>query len=190
MRCFDTMATGAMIATLGMLLAVPAAAQQTTIYAYDALGRLTTAGPDNTTTTSYVFDDAGNRKATRCCEAVGGWQVREDGFDPYFYVQTYPDIRLAGVDPYQHWLQFGAAEGRWPNRFFDTSWYRSTYGIAAGKNPLSDYHQAGWQAGRDPSPGFSTTAYHAAYPDTGSIDPLQHYLRLGYGERRSAFPVQ
>jgi YD repeat-containing protein len=83
-------------------LSVPASAQQTTTYAYDALGRLTNSGQHDGATAYYVYDGANNRKSARCCDTVGGWQVTDDGFDPYFYLQTYPDIRLAGVDPYQH----------------------------------------------------------------------------------------
>jgi YD repeat-containing protein len=177
------------IAAACILLNAPAFAQQTTTYAYDARGRLTNSGPADGSTNYYVYDAASNRKVVRCCETIGGWQVEDDGFDPYYYLQTYPDIRLAGVDPYEHWKTYGAAEGRWPNRYFNTTWYRSTYGIPAGVNPLTDYHTTGWQSGRNPSPAFSTTAYHAAYPDTASIDPLQHYLRWGYGEGRSSFPV-
>jgi hypothetical protein len=166
-----------------------ASAQQAAIYAYDAKGRVTNAGSTDNDTKLYKYDVSGNRVAVICCNTVGGWQVKDDGFDPYFYLQTYPDVRTAGVDPYVHWINYGASENRWPNRYFNTAWYRSTYGLSASTNPLTDYHTAGWQAGRNPSPTFSTTAYHSAYPDTASVDPLQHYLRYGYGEGRSAFAM-
>lgn len=181
------LATG--LAVAAFATANPASAQGTTLYAYDALGRLTTSGRTSSDTTLYTFDTASNRTATRCCEAIGGWQVKTDGFDPYFYLQTYPDIRAAGIDPYTHWLDFGAAENRLPNRYFDTAWYRQTYGLASGVNPLTEYHTTGWTLGRNPSLAFSTTGYHQAYPDTSSIDPLWHLLRFGYAEGRSAVPV-
>jgi YD repeat-containing protein len=177
------------LAAVSFLTATAAEAQQTTTYAYDALGRVTNAGRSDSTTNYYVYDNADNRLSVRCCTTVGGLQVKDDGFDPYFYLQTYADIRNAGVDPYQHWLAFGASENRWPNRYFNTAWYRSTYGIASGTNPLTEYHVTGWQAGRNPSPGFSTALYHSVYPDTAAIDPLEHFLRWGYGEGRSAFAV-
>lgn len=46
-------------------------------------------------------------------------QMADGGiFDPQFYAQTYPDVVAAlGTDPntlYQHYLQFGKAEGRQP----------------------------------------------------------------------------
>ena len=174
------------IAGASALLSAPAFAQ-TTVYAYDVHGRLSHSGANSANTTYYQVDQADNRTKRRCCEAIGGTQVLDDGFDPYFYLQTYPDILNAGLDPYQHWLQYGASENRWPNRYFNTAWYRSTYGLSALVNPLTDYHNGGWQAGRHPSPEFSTTAYHTAYPDTAAYDPLHHYLRWGYGEGRSRF---
>lgn len=174
-------------AAFALSIGPTAYAQETTLYAYDALGRAILSGRSDNSTNLYVYDKAGNRAKVRCCEAIGGAQVLEDGFDPYFYLMTYADVRAANMDPYLHWLQYGASEGRWPNRYFNTGWYRSTYGIPANVNPLTDYHSGGWQAGRNPSSSFSTAAYHAAYPDTAAIDPLQHYLRWGYGEGRSAF---
>ncbi len=174
-----------------LVLAPSAHAQQITFYAYDSLGRLTNAGANSADTRYYILDNAGNRAKIRCCDAIGGWQVKDDGFDPYFYLQTYPDIATAGIDPYQHWLQWGASENRWPNRYFNTAWYRATYGVPAGVNPLTEYHTSGWQAGRNPSPEFSTSRYRSTYPDilNANVDPLQHYLRWGYGEGRSAFPA-
>jgi hypothetical protein len=162
-------------------------AQQTTTFAYDGLGRLTNSGESSQSTKLYLYDNAGNRQRVRCCNTIGGWQVREDGFDSYFYLQTYSDVRISGMDPYEHWLQYGATENRRPNLYFDTSWYRSTYNVPASVNPLTEYHTTGWRAGRNPSLGFSTIAYHANYPDTIATDPLQHYLRYGYGEGRLAF---
>lgn len=114
---------------------VQALAQTTTVYGYDVHGRLTQAGTNSSDTTVYVLDRAGNRGTRRCCEPIGGARVLDDGFDPYFYLQTYPDIRAAGLEPYQHWLQYGASENRWPNRYFNTACYRTTYNIPASVPP-------------------------------------------------------
>lgn len=180
-----------MCVILGLIIAAPgvASGQQTTVYGYDALGRLVNAGSSSSDTTLYIYDPADNRVRRRCCQAIGGVQVFADGFDPYFYLQTYSDIRSSGMDPYYHWVTYGYAENRLPNRYFSTAWYKSTYGLGAGVNPLTHYHTIGWSAGYNPSPEFSTTIYHSTYPDTASLDPLQHFLRWGYGEGRSAFPV-
>lgn len=34
------------------------------------------------------------------------------GFDPAFYLEVHPDLVAAGVDPFQHYVLFGKAEGR------------------------------------------------------------------------------
>ena len=36
------------------------------------------------------------------------------GFDPVFYLKTYPDVAAAGVDPLDHYLRHGRSEGRLP----------------------------------------------------------------------------
>lgn len=40
-----------------------------------------------------------------------------------WYLQRYPDVRAAGIDPWQHYLANGAAEGRDPGPDFNTAWY-------------------------------------------------------------------
>ena len=48
------------------------------------------------------------------------YEARKNGtdlpilFDADWYVATYPDVRLAGVEPLSHYLEHGALEGRWP----------------------------------------------------------------------------
>jgi hypothetical protein len=42
--------------------------------------------------------------------------VRQSGvFDPDWYLQTYPDVSAAGLDPLEHYCQHGIFEGRRPN---------------------------------------------------------------------------
>ncbi len=168
-----------------------ASAQQTHVYSYDVHGRLNASGTSPTASTTYRFDKADNRKGVTCCEAVGP-AVMANGFDPYYYMLAYPDIRTAGLDPYQHWISNGSSEGRNPNRFFDAAYYRSNYGIPASVNALADYYSTGWQAGRNPSAAFSTSRYRQAHPDiaAANINPLQHYLEYGYAEGRARFSVQ
>ena len=175
---------------IAMLMAEATSAQQTRVFSYDARGRMTSSGVAPTASTSYRFDRAGNRKSFACCEAIGA-SIDPDGFDPFFYLLSYPDIRAANVDPYQHWLSNGYSEVRDPNRFFNTTYYRATYGVPASVNALTDYHTTGWRAGRNPSSNFSTSRYLAAYPDVAAadIDPLWHFLAHGYFEGRTSFPV-
>jgi hypothetical protein len=37
-------------------------------------------------------------------------------FDAAYYLERYPDVAAAGADPVIHYVRFGAAEGRRPNR--------------------------------------------------------------------------
>jgi glycosyltransferase involved in cell wall biosynthesis len=37
-----------------------------------------------------------------------------EGFDPAFYLRRYPDLAAAGVDPLEHYVNHGRAEGRLP----------------------------------------------------------------------------
>ena len=73
-------------------------------------------------------------------------------FDPDWYVEQYPDVAAAGVDPVQHFLSTGFSEGRNPNRYFDGSWYAAAYpDVAAhGENPFVHYLFYGAREGRRP----------------------------------------
>ena len=180
----------AVLSVLALSTAHTAHAQQTSVYVYDVHGRLTSAAGNVSSNATYQYDAADNRILRACCEMIGP-TIQADGFDGAYYRVAYPDIRNAELDPYSHWLNYGYAEPRNPNRFFDAVWYRATYGVPTTTNALTDYHTTGWKLGRNPSPEFSTDLYLDAYPDVraANVDPLWHYLVAGYGEGRSRFPV-
>ncbi len=48
-------------------------------------------------------------------------------FDPGFYLDAYPDIACAGMDPLEHYLVQGFREGRRPFAAFDPFFYRDRY---------------------------------------------------------------
>jgi lipopolysaccharide biosynthesis protein len=75
-------------------------------------------------------------------------------FDRDWYLEHYPDVRAADVDPALHYLVQGAAEYRDPSPRFDTAWYLAFYPevAAAGVNPLADYLRHGAQEGRHARP--------------------------------------
>ena len=51
-------------------------------------------------------------------------EIRASGlFDETWYLQTYPDVAEAQVDPVEHFLKYGWLEGRNPNASFDTGAY-------------------------------------------------------------------
>ncbi len=125
--------------------------------------------------------------------AIPNTQVMNNGFDPNYYLLTYPDIARAGVDPYQHYLTFGWKEGRNPDAYFSTTGYLNANPDvkAAGVNPLLHYDQSGWREGRDPSLIFDTQYYLIHGPDVAAagIDPLVHYLKYGSTEGRLILPA-
>lgn len=143
---------------------------------------------------------AGLRLAvTALRQALASWAGRQAAdlgldpgarFDAAYYLEQNPDVRQAGIDPWQHFVKRGAGEGRRPNPYFDPAWYLATYpdARASGRNPLVHYLLEGAAAGHDPSPEFSAAAYRAAYPDADSsgLEPLDYHLQFGVAAGRMA----
>jgi glycosyltransferase involved in cell wall biosynthesis len=75
-------------------------------------------------------------------------------FDASWYRTQYPDVVQAAIEPMQHYLLSGAAEGRNPGPLFDTSWYVDRYPDVrrAGINPFVHYLVRGALEGRWPHP--------------------------------------
>jgi hypothetical protein len=79
--------------------------------------------------------------------------IRASGlFDEQWYLQAYPDVAQARMDPVEHYLRFGASDGRNPSAQFNTRWYRDAYSdvAATGMNPLLHYIEFGRREGRRP----------------------------------------
>ncbi|EKO3753682.1 coiled-coil domain-containing protein [Vibrio metschnikovii] len=74
-------------------------------------------------------------------------------FDKEWYLAQYPDVIEDGLDPIEHYLRFGAQEGRNPSAEFDTLWYLQTYPDVAegGLNPLVHFIQYGEREERQTS---------------------------------------
>lgn len=66
---------------------------------------------------------------------------RSGAFDDNWYTTQYPDVARAGIDALEHFLKLGAAEGRWPNPYFDPYAYLVANPDVrqAGINPLLHY---------------------------------------------------
>src|SRR5262245_17592728 len=48
-------------------------------------------------------------------------------FDRNWYLDRYPDVQIAAIDPALHYFDHGARERRNPSALFDTAWYLSKY---------------------------------------------------------------
>jgi FMN phosphatase YigB (HAD superfamily) len=82
--------------------------------------------------------------------------IKKSGyFDPAYYLLSYPDCRLADVDPLWHFIEHGWKEHRNPSLKFDTGYYLRANPdvLQAGINPLVHYLQYGQHEGRLPAPG-------------------------------------
>jgi Methyltransferase domain len=81
--------------------------------------------------------------------------LRSSGlFDRDYYLAQYPDVAAVHLDPIRHYVRYGAAEGRNPSRFFETSAYVEDHPELnhSGMNPLLHYALHGSNkkpAGRD-----------------------------------------
>lgn len=62
--------------------------------------------------------------------------VSSGRFDLDFYRATYPDVVASGMHPIEHYVRYGAAEGRKPRKDFDPVKYCSEYPDAKGENPF------------------------------------------------------
>lgn len=78
-------------------------------------------------------------------------------FDPGWYLEKYPDVAKEPMSPSQHYLVYGAEEGRDPSEHFSTKWYLERYQDVAqsGINPLLHYILYGKKEGRKPGPNVT-----------------------------------
>ncbi len=60
-------------------------------------------------------------------------------FDSAWYLEAYPDIAEAGMDPLEHFLVQGHREARNPSPSFDSRFYRQRYLRGSAENPLLHY---------------------------------------------------
>lgn len=115
-------------------------------------------------------------------------------FDAHWYLTQNPDLAAPGIDLYQHYLWYGANEGRDPNPWFDSDWYLQQYSdvAATGINPLIHYIEHGAQECRNPSPWFNTYRYFLDHPGIAEngINPLAHFLTTGGAHSPDPFSLK
>lgn len=104
-------------------------------------------------------------------------------FDEAWYLARYPDIAAARVDPWKHYVRFGARENREPNALFDVAWYRKQYAAALAScgEPLLHYWLHGATGDFDPNPLFRSAWYSEQNREVraSGMNPLLHYLKVG-----------
>lgn len=138
---------------------------------------------------------------------VFGWRDGRDptpDFSSSRYLNAYPDIAAAQINPFTHFLTKGQKEGReaWPEHpidtdlsalsaEFDPDYYRALSPEIAyldDRALLEHFHLTGWREGRDPAAHFSVNAYLEDNQDVAEagINPFLHFLTQGRGEARQA----
>jgi hypothetical protein len=84
-------------------------------------------------------------------------------FDANAYLQQNPDVFAAGANPFQHYTQYGKAEGRAAplSGTFDDRWYglQNPDVLAAGMDPTAHWFEYGAKEGRAGGPAFNTSGY-------------------------------
>ena len=110
-------------------------------------------------------------------------------FDADYYLEQYPEVAAAGIDPVRHYTEWGRAQHRRPGVLFDPMWYinRNMDVAEKGGDPLEHFLAFGGAEGRDPIPvGFDSAWYLEQHPDVAEqgVNPLIHFVvqgaRLGY----------
>lgn len=79
-------------------------------------------------------------------------------FDADWYLETYSDVQKDSIDPAEHYLLYGASEGRKPSPYFDGKWYLQANPDVASENtnPLIHYIKFGREEKRPMSPVMIT----------------------------------
>ncbi len=101
-------------------------------------------------------------------------------FDPDWYLSTYQDVRMAGIEPLHHYLHHGGFEGRSPGPAFDSRWYlaQNPDVAAVGINPLVHYIAAGKRENRAPMPGLEGQANPTLGQSMRLLGKVQHWKYL------------
>jgi glutamine amidotransferase-like uncharacterized protein len=127
-------------------------------------------------------------------------KLNKINFDGNYYLNTNLDVKNAGVDPGQHYLIYGEAEGRYPNqKMQNIQFNRKYYWNAnqdirtAGVDPTIHYTQYGLNEGRYANKileddQFDRNYYLATNKDVrdAGVDPTEHYMVYGKKEGRQA----
>lgn len=112
--------------------------------------------------------------------AVASYLARTNLFDRQWYLEQYPDVARARVDPIWHYVSIGASEGRNPGPLFNTNWYlQKNKDVAeAGVNPLHHYVGIGWKEARTPNEASGALyPFNAKKKSKKFIKKLKHRIK-------------
>ena len=104
-------------------------------------------------------------------------------FDPHYYLSQYPDVTDAGMEPLEHFVNYGLYETRNPHPLIDMEVVKG--GLAGKELTLETVAQHFIDNGR-PSAYFDPNFYLNAYRDIAAaeIPALLHFIMAGANEKR------
>lgn len=109
-------------------------------------------------------------------------------FDPEFYLEKYPDVKAANINPLLHYLKNGWQERRWPNPYFDPSYYLQ-YAPKKYQNEdaLKIFITQNYKIRGNPHPFLDLKTYLELNPDIteAGVEPFEHFITLGVKENRN-----
>lgn len=99
---------------------------------------------------SWLSDINSKEEDKKKSESVGAQTATADAkkslidsnlFDALYYLNTYTDVTEAGIDPLEHYLNYGWREGRNPSKDFNTKFYLEQHKDVSenGMSPLLHY---------------------------------------------------
>lgn len=104
-------------------------------------------------------------------------------FDRTWYRNMNADVAASGMEPLEHFIRFGAEEGRDPHPLFDTVYYRGRASDipASGLTAIDHYLFHGGRKMISPHRLFDAAFYAQNHPEAiaGENTPLGHYLKTG-----------
>lgn len=114
-------------------------------------------------------------------------------FSAVQYLQRYPDVAAAKIDPLLHYIRYGEKEARDIHYLFDAAYYRRNY-IAASRlqiSSLAHYQSIGIASGNDPHPLFDTDFYLQQVNEkiAPSINPVFHFCDEGWRAGMNPHPL-
>ena len=97
-------------------------------------------------------------------------------FDGAWFTARNPDLHASSHAALLHWHRYGWRERRWPNPYFDTSYYLGHAPDCTG-DPLLHYIATGEAAGYRPVPYFDPAWYRTQHAVPPGELCLAHFLR-------------
>lgn len=114
-------------------------------------------------------------------------------FSAVTYLQRYPDVASARMNPLLHYIRYGENEARQVHYLFDAAYYRRNC-VAASRvkmTSLAHYQSIGILSGNDPHALFDTDFYMKQLGDksASTLNPVAHFCEEGWRAGMNPHPL-